>query len=32
MFDDLLNDLTINIIEHGGKKLFVPSEFFECVS
>ena len=32
MFDDLLNELTINIIEHGGKKLFVPSEFCQCVS
>tara|TARA_B100000965_G_scaffold385863_1_gene387517 strand:- start:717 stop:1439 length:723 start_codon:yes stop_codon:yes gene_type:complete len=32
MFDDLLNELTISIIEHGGKKLFVPNEFCECVS
>ena len=32
MFDDLLNELTINILEHGGKKLLVPHEFCECVS
>jgi len=32
MFDDLLSELTINILQHGGKKLIVPSEFFECVS
>ena len=32
MFDDLLNELTKNIIEHGGKKLHVPSEFCERVS
>jgi len=32
MFDYLLNELTINILEHGGKKLIVPSGFCECVS
>ena len=32
MFDDLLNELTINIYEHGGKKCIVPNEFCECVS
>tara|TARA_B100000965_G_scaffold381119_1_gene378260 strand:+ start:829 stop:1551 length:723 start_codon:yes stop_codon:yes gene_type:complete len=32
MFDDLLNELTTNIIEHGGTKLIVPSEFCQCVS
>ncbi len=32
MFDDLLNELTRNIVEHGGKELMVPNEFCECVS
>jgi len=32
MFDDLLNELTKNILEHGGKKLIVPNEFCERVS
>jgi len=32
MFDDLLNELTKNILEHGGKKLIVPNEFSERVS
>jgi len=32
MFDDLLNELTKNIRERGGKKLFVPHEFSECLS
>ena len=32
MFDDLLNELTTNIYEHGGKKCIVPNEFCECVS
>jgi len=32
MFDDLLSELKKNILEHGGKKLFVPSDFYECVS
>ena len=32
MFDDLLNELTKNILEHGGKQLIVPNEFSECVS
>ena len=32
MFDDLLNELTKNILEHGGKKLIVPDEFCERVS
>ena len=27
MFNDLLNELTRNIVEHGGKKLIVPNEF-----
>ena len=32
MFDDLLLELTNNIIQHGGKELIVPSEFCERVS
>ena len=32
MFDDLLSELTKNILEHGGKKLIVPSEFCERIS
>ena len=32
MFNDLLNELQINILEHGGKKLSVPNDFCECVS
>ena len=32
MFDDLLNQLTTNILEHGGKELIVPNEFSKCVS
>ncbi len=32
MFDDLLNQLTLNILEHGGEKSSVPNEFCECVS
>tara|TARA_B100000579_G_scaffold194872_1_gene159273 strand:- start:784 stop:1506 length:723 start_codon:yes stop_codon:yes gene_type:complete len=32
MFDYLLNELTKNILEHGGKQLIVPNEFSECVS
>ena len=32
MFDDLLSDLTKNILEHGGKKLTVPIDFCERVS
>ena len=32
MFNDLLSELTKNILEHGGKKLIVPNEFCECVS
>tara|TARA_B100000214_G_scaffold343870_1_gene292635 strand:- start:180 stop:902 length:723 start_codon:yes stop_codon:yes gene_type:complete len=32
MFDDLLSDLTKNILDHDGKKLIVPNEFSECVS
>ena len=27
MFDNLLNELTKNILEHGGKKLIVPNDF-----
>ncbi len=32
MFDDLLNELNKNILDHGGKDMFVPQEFSECVS
>ncbi|WP_269609021.1 15,16-dihydrobiliverdin:ferredoxin oxidoreductase [Prochlorococcus marinus] len=32
MFDNLLSELTRDILEHGGKKLFVPNEFCERVS
>ena len=32
MFDDLLGELTNNILEHGGKHLNVPNEFCERVS
>ena len=32
MFNDLLNELTIDILEHGGQKLVVPNHFSECVS
>tara|TARA_B100000700_G_scaffold189486_1_gene208768 strand:- start:1976 stop:2689 length:714 start_codon:yes stop_codon:yes gene_type:complete len=32
MFDDLLNELTKNILEHGGEKLVVPTQFCECIS
>ena len=32
MFDELLGELTKNILEHGGKKLTVPNEFCERVS
>ena len=32
MFDDLLSELTKNILEHGGKKLIVSDEFCERVS
>ena len=32
MFDDLLIELTRNILEHGGKKLIVQDEFCERVS
>ena len=32
MFDDLLSELTKNILEHGGKKLNVPDEFCERIS
>ena len=32
MFDDLLSELTRNILEHGGKKLIVPDEFCERFS
>ena len=32
MFNDLLSELTKNILEHGGKELIVPNEFCECVS
>ena len=32
MFNELLDELTINIHEHGGKRLIVPSEFSKCVS
>ena len=32
MFDNLLNELTKNILEHGGKKLIVPKEFSERFS
>ena len=32
MFDELLCELTKNILEHGGKKLIVPNEFCERVS
>ena len=32
MFDNLLNELTKNILEHGGKKLIVPNDFCERVS
>ena len=32
MFDDLLSELTKNILEHGGKMLIVPDEFCERVS
>ncbi len=32
MFDDLLSELTKNILEHHGKKSFVPNEFCERVS
>ena len=29
MFNDLLSELTKNILEHGGKRLIVPNEFCE---
>ena len=32
MFNDLLSELTKNILEHGGKKLILPDEFCERVS
>jgi len=32
MFDELLSELTKNILEHGGKKLIVPNGFGERVS
>ena len=32
MFEDLLDELTNNILEHGGKQLVVPHEFRERVS
>ena len=32
MFDDLLTELTKNILEHGGKNLIVPDEFCQRVS
>ena len=32
MFDDLLSELTKNILDHGGKSLIVPDEFCERVS
>ena len=32
MFNDLLNELKKDILEHGGKKLIVPNTFCECVS
>ena len=32
MFDDLLSELTKNILEHGGKKLIIPQEFCERIS
>lgn len=32
MFDDLLKELNISILEHGGCKLSVPNDFQECVS
>ena len=32
MFDDLLTELTKNILEHGGKKLIVPDEFCQRIS
>ena len=32
MFDNLLNELKINILEHDGKNLIVPNEFRECIS
>jgi len=32
MFDDLLSELTRNILERGGKKLIVPNKFCERIS
>jgi len=32
MFDDLLSELKINILDHGGQNLIVPNQFCECVS
>ena len=32
MFDDLLGELTKNILEHGGKRLIVPDEFCERIA